>query len=176
MCQTHQERKRSIDQPFDAVERCPPTGNASSKMEPSESDLTSLNLPPWFAIKVEEMASPNPMPPGFVVKNGSNMRSRSAAEIPGPEFLDRHQHGRLTVETGLKAQPSCFRRQGAHCIDSVSDKVQEYLLEFHAIYLHLGKIALKLRSDGYFVEFEDRVFSNLNASCPTSSALVRALR
>ena len=31
-------------------------------------------------------------------------------------------------------------------------KVQEYLLEFHAIQLHLGKVALKFRSDGYFVD------------------------
>src|SRR5215204_7160198 len=65
--------------------RCPPTGIASSKIEPSGSDLISLNLPPRFAIKVEEMASPNPIPPGCVVKNGSNMSSQSSAEIPGPE-------------------------------------------------------------------------------------------
>jgi len=61
-----------------------PTVIASSKMEPSVSDLTNFNLPPWFATKVEQMASPNPMPSGFVVKNGSNMRSWSAAEMPGP--------------------------------------------------------------------------------------------
>jgi hypothetical protein len=35
-----------IDQLIDVVERFPPTGIASSKMEPSESDFTSLNLPP----------------------------------------------------------------------------------------------------------------------------------
>ena len=68
-----------------AAERCPPTGIASSKMEPPESELTSLNLPPWFATKVEEMARPNPIPPGFVVKNGSNMRSWFSTDIPGPE-------------------------------------------------------------------------------------------
>jgi hypothetical protein len=77
--------QRASDQFFDTGERCTPTGIASSKMEPSESDLISLNLPPRFVTKVEEMASPNPIPPGFVVKNGSNIRSRSSAEIPGPE-------------------------------------------------------------------------------------------
>src|ERR1700754_901375 len=76
---------RPIDQLIDVVERCPPTGNAISKMEPSESDLTNLNLPPWFATKLDEMASPNPIPSGFVVKNGSNIRSWSSAEIPCPE-------------------------------------------------------------------------------------------
>ena len=35
------------------AERRPPTGIASSKMEPSEPDLTSLNSPPWFLTKVE---------------------------------------------------------------------------------------------------------------------------
>ena len=68
-----------------AVERCPPAGIASSKTEPSDSDLTDLNLAPDPATKVEEMASPNPIPSGFVVKTGSNMRTRSSAEIPGPE-------------------------------------------------------------------------------------------
>ena len=66
------------------IERCPPAGIASSKKEPSDSDLT-INLSPDLATKVEEMASPNPIPSGFVVKNGSNMRTRSSAEIPGPE-------------------------------------------------------------------------------------------
>ena len=76
-----QERKM-IDQLTEKVE---PTGIASSKMEPSDSDLTRLNLPPYLATKVEEIASPSPIASGFVVKNGSNMRSRSLAEIPGPE-------------------------------------------------------------------------------------------
>jgi hypothetical protein len=43
------------------------------------------NLPPWFATTVKQIASPNPVPPDFVVKNGSNMRSRSSIGIPGPE-------------------------------------------------------------------------------------------
>src|SRR6476646_8620776 len=68
-----------------SAERCPPIGIASSKIEPSESDLTSRNLPPWFSTTVKQIASPIPIPPDFVVKNGSNMRSRSSTGIPGPE-------------------------------------------------------------------------------------------
>src|SRR3954447_6233000 len=71
-----------------------------------------------------------------------------------PGVLDQHQYGRWTVETRFEPQPSCFRGRGAHCIDSVSDEVQEYLLKFHAIYLHLGKVALKLRSNGYSVDLK----------------------
>jgi hypothetical protein len=63
----------------------PPTGSASSKIEPSESDLTSRNLPSWFSTTVEQIASPNPIPLDFVVKNGSKMRYRSSRGIPGPE-------------------------------------------------------------------------------------------
>ena len=43
------------------------------------------NLPPWFSTTVKQIASPIPIPPDFVVKNGSNMRSRSSTGIPGPE-------------------------------------------------------------------------------------------
>src|SRR5258706_9076957 len=68
-----------------SAECCPPTGIASSKIEPSESDLTSRNLPPWFSTTVKQIASPSPIPPDFVVKNGSNIRSRSSTRIPGPE-------------------------------------------------------------------------------------------
>src|SRR5258705_12567194 len=68
-----------------SAECCPPTGIASSKIEPSESDLTSRNLPPWFSTTVKQIASPIPIPPDFVVKNGSNIRSRSWTGIPGPE-------------------------------------------------------------------------------------------
>ena len=42
----------ALDQIMTA-ERRPPTGIASSKMEPSESNLISLNSPPWFLTKVE---------------------------------------------------------------------------------------------------------------------------
>ncbi len=42
-------------------------------------------LPPCLSTTVELIASPNPIPPDFVVKNGSNMRSRSSTGIPGPE-------------------------------------------------------------------------------------------
>jgi hypothetical protein len=60
-------------------------GSASSKMDPSDSDLTSVNWPPAASTKLEEIASPNPTPSGFVVKNGSKMRSLVSVEIPGPE-------------------------------------------------------------------------------------------
>ena len=60
-------------------------GIARTKMEPSESDLISVNLPPRLATKVEEIASPSPMPSDFVVKKGSNIRGRSSIEIPDPE-------------------------------------------------------------------------------------------
>src|SRR6266404_1704344 len=71
-----------------------------------------------------------------------------------PGVLDRHQYRRSTVETGFKPEPSCFRGREAHCIDSISDEVQEYLLEFHAIHQYLRKVVLKLRSDGYFVDLK----------------------
>ena len=67
-----------------------PTGIESSKIEPSASDLTSRNLPPWFSATVKQMASPNPMPPDFVVKNGSNIRFRSpSTRSAGREVVRR---------------------------------------------------------------------------------------
>jgi hypothetical protein len=60
----------------------------------------------------------------------------------------------LTADTDFKLRPSRFRGRGAHCIDRVSDEIQEYLLEFHAIYLHPGKIALKLSTDRYLVDLK----------------------
>ena len=53
----------------------PHTGIVISKMEPSESDLTSRSLPPWFSTAVRQIASPKPIPSDLVVKNGSNKRS-----------------------------------------------------------------------------------------------------
>ena len=50
-------------------------GISNSKTEPLTSDLTSLSFPPHLATRLEEMASPNPIPPCFVVKKGSKMRS-----------------------------------------------------------------------------------------------------
>ena len=69
-----------------------PTGIESSKIEPSASDLTSRNLPPWFSATVKQMASPNPMPPDFVAKNGSNIRFRSLRRVTrtsGPPYHHR---------------------------------------------------------------------------------------
>ena len=137
-----------------AVERCPPAGIASSKTEPSDSDLTNLNLPPDLATKVEEMASPNPHTIRLRCKERIEYAHSVLGGNSGSGVLDRYQHGRLTAETGFKLQPSRFRGRGAHCIDRVSDEIQEYLLEFHAIYLHLGKIAVKLSTDRYLVDLK----------------------
>src|SRR3954447_22529764 len=80
-------------------------GMVSSKALPSESDLRSRNLPPWSSITEYEIASPNPIPPDFVVKNGSNMRSRSSAGIPGPESSTDKD-----IDSALKPVVSCSRR------------------------------------------------------------------
>jgi hypothetical protein len=51
----------------------------------------------------------------------------------GTGVLDRQQYGRVTIEARREPQMSSFRGYGAHCVDSVFDKVQEYLLKLHAI-------------------------------------------
>ena len=70
----------------------------------------------------------------------------------GPGVLDRQQHGGMPVETRCEAQKS--GSLAAHCLDSVLDEIQEHLLEFRAIQMRLGKVFLKLCSDGYFVDLK----------------------
>ena len=94
------------------------------------------------------------MPPGFVVKNGSNIRSRSLTGIPGPESSTDTNTVDPTVETRCDPQTSRFRGHGDHGVDSISDEVQENLLELRDFQMHLGKVVLKLRSDGHFVDLK----------------------
>src|SRR6266513_2984103 len=74
-------------------------GILSSKVLPSESDLRSRNWPPWFSITEYEMASPNPIPQDFVVKNGSNMapdlRQESQVRNLGPTEVSTHHRNQL---------------------------------------------------------------------------------
>ena len=72
----------------------------------------------------------------------------------GSGVLHRQPYGRVTVETRREPQTSRFRSYGAHSFDSVLDKIQEYLLELRAIQMHVGKVALKLCGDGYFVNLK----------------------
>ena len=85
-------------------------------------------------------------------------RIEYALPIPGrnsgPGVLDRDQYGRMTVETRREAQKSGSRGHGAHCLDSVLDEVQEDLLELRAIQGRLGKVVLKLSSNGHFVDLK----------------------
>ena len=51
----------------------------------------------------------------------------------GSGVLDRQQYACATIETRCEPQASCPRGHGAHCVDSVLDKVQKYLLELRGI-------------------------------------------
>jgi hypothetical protein len=60
----------------------------------------------------------------------------------------------VIVDPGCDSQTSCLGGQRTHRVDSVFDKVQEYLLELRSIQVHLGKVVLKFRHDRYIVYFE----------------------
>ena len=98
----------------------PATGIASSKIEPSESDLTSRNLPPWFATNRKTDSEPQSHTAGLCRKERIEDALSILDRNSGSGVLDRQQYGRVTVETRCEPQTPCFRGHGAHCVDSVS--------------------------------------------------------
>jgi hypothetical protein len=49
--------------------------------------LATLMWPPLWVMMPYTLASPSPVPRGFVVKNGSNTRRRVSLSIPAPVSL-----------------------------------------------------------------------------------------
>ena len=70
-----------------------------------------------------------PCPTGFVVKNGSKIRSRISAAMPGPGVLDvEAQAAAHGVGSGAKGQPP-RRRRLAQLVARVGDEVDDDLVE-----------------------------------------------
>ena len=67
------------------------SGSRTSKLAPRAGALPSRIEPPWDSTMPYATASPRPVPfpRGFVVKNGSKMRSRSASSTPIPVSVTR---------------------------------------------------------------------------------------
>jgi len=77
-------------------------GIASSKTEPSESDLAMRSTPPCLSTSVRQIASPKPIPEGLVLKKASNMRSQCSLGTPPPESCTKK-----TIEVFTILVPSC---------------------------------------------------------------------
>jgi hypothetical protein len=70
---------------FGSVPIGEPTGKMSWNRAPFSPSDNAERLPPWRSTIMRQMASPNPIPSGFVVMNGSNMPLSRLGLIPGPE-------------------------------------------------------------------------------------------
>ena len=60
-----------------------PAGS-SERFAPPPARFSADSWPPWASTIVREIASPIPMPPCLVVKNGSKICFRTSGRIPGP--------------------------------------------------------------------------------------------
>src|SRR5689334_6617136 len=112
----------------DFVHRGSATGKNSLKAAPPSRAPSTHTTPPISSTDRATIASPRPVPrPGsFVVKNGSNTRSRSADGTPGPESATKisvpgcpsansTRAGRRSDMRGKRAVPGSLSRFGSDC-------------------------------------------------------------
>ena len=79
------------------------------------------------------MASPNPIPCGFVVTNASNILSNFSESIPGPESLHRHDNCFAAIALSSNSQHPSPIGYRVHCIDRVAEQVKHDFLQLDAM-------------------------------------------
>ena len=82
-------RSRMLSWPA-AAARC---GSNDGEARAAAGSLSTNTRPRCASIARCTTARPSPLPPGFVVKNGSNIRSRSSVGMPGPSSDTRSDDG-----------------------------------------------------------------------------------
>ena len=80
-----------------------------------------------------ESPSPRPLPIGFVVMNGSKMRSITSGGMPGPLSAMRMRTVSCAARTSMSIAGSL---DIGHRIERVGDEVDQHLLELHRISRH----------------------------------------
>ena len=79
------------------------------------------------------MASPNPIPCAFVVKNASNMPSNCFGSIPGPEFFNCDGNCIATTMLSSHPQHPTSIRRGIHSFKCVVDQIKDDLLQLISV-------------------------------------------
>ena len=107
------------------------TGSSTRKIAPCPASLTSDSVPPCTfddPVAERETETRSPARPGFVVKNGSKMRSRISAEIPGRCPRRRARRAAHRVGPRAQGQPARLRRL-AQLVAGIGDQVHHDLVE-----------------------------------------------
>ena len=86
---------------------------------------------------------PVPFPTGLVVKNGSNMRSRISAGMPGAVVDDAH-HDALPLTVGGHLDAAGIR----HGIEGVVDQIRPDLVELADEAADTRKVGFHVHRDG----------------------------
>ena len=76
---------------------------------------------------MRQIASPNPIPYDFVVRNAVNMLSNLCGSIPGPEFFYCNRNCIAITKLSCHSQHSTSISRGVHCFDRVADQVKDDL-------------------------------------------------
>ena len=86
------------------------------------------NRPSWASMIDRQIDRPIPMPSGFVVKSGLNIRSMSCGPIPVPVSATETAHVAIVMALGSHRQhPRSV--YGSHRIDCVRYQVYKHLLQ-----------------------------------------------
>ena len=85
------------------------------------------NRPSWASTIDLQIDRPIPIPSGFVVKSGLNIRSMSCGPIPVPVSATDNRYVAIVMHLGFYGQHP-RSADGGHGIDGVRDQVYEQLL------------------------------------------------
>ena len=103
----------------------------------------SVRSPPWLCAIFFAIASPRPVPAGFVVKNGSNRCSNAPCVIGGPLFSTS-----IFIAESEIMRGHSNRRPRGRSIDRVHHQVEQRLLQTVSIAIpvqSLGQVHLNLQ-------------------------------